>query len=142
MKKFWDANYPGGSYDAIGRRQGGLVNNQNTTSHQHQQHPVASKATGGLAQSTDYNKPTRQPQDATAISSSTQKVAELIKALLEMERERDFYFNKLRDIEIICQKTSEPSLTETPLFRDITRVLYATEDGFEVPEGTALMQKS
>ena len=137
MKKFWDANYPGGSYDAIGRRQGGVGNQ---TASQHTVQTV--KATGGLAQSTDYNKPTRQPQDAAAISSSTQKVAELKKALLEMERERDFYFNKLRDIEIICQKTSEPGLTETPLFRDITRVLYATEDGFEVPEGTALMQKS
>ena len=51
-----------------------------------------------------------------------------------MEKERDFYFNKLRDIEILTQKIAEPVITESLFFKQITEILYTTEDGFEIPQ--------
>lgn len=42
-----------------------------------------------------------------------------------LEKERDFYFGKLREIELMCQEpeSEEPS----PIVRKILDVLYATE---------------
>jgi RP/EB family microtubule-associated protein len=42
------------------------------------------------------------------------------------ERERDFYFEKLRDIEILCQA---PELQEIPAVRIVERILYAADSG-------------
>jgi len=41
-----------------------------------------------------------------------------------METERDFYFSKLRQIEVICQETESNRLTE-----QILEIMYATEVG-------------
>ena len=46
-----------------------------------------------------------------------------------LERERDFYFNKLRDIEIMLQDI-EDSGKGTELTADIFKILYATAEGF------------
>jgi hypothetical protein len=43
------------------------------------------------------------------------------------ERERDFYFEKLRDIEILCQA---PELQEIPAIRIVERILYAADSGW------------
>jgi microtubule-associated protein, RP/EB family len=41
-----------------------------------------------------------------------------------LEKERDFYFGKLRDIEVLCQE-APPS--DSNLIEKITAILYATE---------------
>ena len=41
-----------------------------------------------------------------------------------LEKERDFYFGKLRDIEVICQ---EPRAENVPIVQEILDILYATE---------------
>ena len=46
-----------------------------------------------------------------------------------LERERDFYFNKLRDIEIMLQDIEE-SGQGTELTSAIFKILYATAEGF------------
>ncbi|KAL0101124.1 hypothetical protein PUN28_018757 [Cardiocondyla obscurior] len=68
------------------------------------------------------------------------KVEELSAQLVEMkmsveglEKERDFYFGKLRDIEVMCQDC-ENNGDPPPIVQKILEVLYATEDGFAPPE--------
>lgn len=41
-----------------------------------------------------------------------------------LEKERDFYFAKLRDIELICQENENGS---NPVLSKIIDILYATE---------------
>ena len=41
-----------------------------------------------------------------------------------LEKERDFYFGKLRDIEVICQEYENDNL---PIVKQIMDILYATE---------------
>jgi len=48
-----------------------------------------------------------------------------------LEKERDFYFGKLRDIEVLCQ---EHETENNAVVQKILDILYATEDGFAVPE--------
>lgn len=56
-----------------------------------------------------------------------------------LERERDFYFSKLRDIELLVQQAcdDDPELEkqEDGLIKHVQAILYSTEDGFEIPEG-------
>ena len=43
-----------------------------------------------------------------------------------LEKERDFYFGKLRDIEVICQEDE----TDNKMIQRILDILYATEVRF------------
>ncbi|KKZ65988.1 RP/EB family microtubule-associated protein, partial [[Emmonsia] crescens] len=61
-----------------------------------------------------------------------------------LEKERDFYFAKLRDIELLLQQAVEadPELDkdDDSLVKHIQAILYSTEEGFEIPpeaEGAA-----
>jgi RP/EB family microtubule-associated protein len=49
-----------------------------------------------------------------------------------LEKERDFYFGKLRDIEIFCQE--QDGVEANPQLQKILEILYTTEDGFAAPE--------
>lgn len=42
-----------------------------------------------------------------------------------LEKERDFYFGKLRDIEVMCQECDNSE--SPPIIQKILEVLYATE---------------
>lgn len=57
-----------------------------------------------------------------------------------LERERDFYFSKLRDIELLIQQAMdanpEAENDETHILKQIQTILYSTEEGFEIPAET------
>ncbi|KAF7291335.1 hypothetical protein MIND_01278000 [Mycena indigotica] len=79
------------------------------------------------------------PNNATIIALNNQ-VSELTTHIEGLEKERDFYFEKLREIEIMVQQRVEALEQEgqdDDTLREIQKVLYATEDGFEVPEQDA-----
>eukprot|EP01050_Picozoa_sp_SAG11_P004775 SAG11_NODE_314_length_10874_cov_12.170302_3_plen_54_part_00 len=42
-----------------------------------------------------------------------------------LERERDFYFGKLRDIEIMCQ-SPDRNLTQEEFVAQVTKILYVS----------------
>jgi hypothetical protein len=53
-----------------------------------------------------------------------------------LERERDFYFSKLRDIELLIQQAmdADPELEkEDGLLKQIQTILYSTEVGYQTP---------
>lgn len=58
-----------------------------------------------------------------------EKLEELTLTVEGLEKERDFYFSKLRDIEVICQE-KEGDEAYAQFVEAIISVLYATEDGF------------
>ncbi|XP_043480148.1 microtubule-associated protein RP/EB family member 1 isoform X1 [Leptopilina heterotoma] len=70
--------------------------------------------------------------DTGKVDELSSQVMELKMTVDGLEKERDFYFGKLREIELMCQEpeSEEPS----PIVRKILDVLYATEDGFAPPE--------
>merc|ERR1712216_171978 len=48
-----------------------------------------------------------------------------------LETERDFYFQKLRDIEILCQALQanpDPHMTTSKFVEDVQRILYAKDE--------------
>ncbi|KAI9138982.1 calponin homology domain-containing protein, partial [Paraphysoderma sedebokerense] len=140
MKKYHDTHFPGGHYDALSRRKstGGRMSKTSNSK---------------LSSSTSSSRPSRStstitsPKSPSASATASRQVQELTKELEELkatmsglETERDFYFGKLRDIEIIIQtkNTSTPPELLSPELRDfmkeMTDILYSTEEGFEVPE--------
>lgn len=80
---------------------------------------------------------TNTTQNAMQLAALTKTITELKLSVDEMEKERDFYFNKLRDIEILTQKITEPAINSSLFFKQITEILYTTEEGFEIPQESA-----
>jgi microtubule-associated protein, RP/EB family len=138
-KKFWDLNFPDHDYDAVSRRKGGAL-------------PAGGAgAPRAAASSTGARRggatPSGGPRVAKAAGPGTaalqQENATLKETVVGLERERDFYFSKLRDIELLIQTAIEedPELEkqEDGLVKHIQSILYSTEEGFEIPaEGEAL----
>ncbi|KAE8704882.1 Microtubule-associated protein RP/EB family member 1C [Hibiscus syriacus] len=58
-------------------------------------------------------------------------ITELKLSVDSLEEERDFYFGKLRDIEILCQN---PKIEDSPIVTAIQRILYATDHDASVAE--------
>jgi len=79
---------------------------------------------------------------ASSNNASNQAIEDLSNQLMDMrlnleglEKERDFYFSKLRDIEILCQEADESE--SSAIITKILDILYATEDGFAPPDELA-----
>ncbi|KAJ3064326.1 hypothetical protein HDU98_012255 [Podochytrium sp. JEL0797] len=199
MKKYWDAFYPGGRYDAAARRnittqsrttspvspgstlkrspsttssnasvtrlrpgsggaasgvgKGGMSSSRNG---QQQQAPGKLRALsmasddswGGSSSSHMITQPseipqhqskqsvspshTLQQQQETLIRNLDQQVGDLKIAADTLERERNFYYLKLRDLEVlVLEKLDSPE--NIPFLHEIQTILYATEEGFIRP---------
>merc|ERR1712156_155029 len=150
FKKFFDANYSGEEYDPIAAR-GGLemgVGKRGPPPSNGRKMPATNGSRIPAALTNNSRMPRSSPgarppvnrgmhQPATN-GASTAQIEELTSQLLEsrltiegLEKERDFYFSKLRDIEVIAQ---EYEAEGGELVTKTLNVLYQTEDGFAVPE--------
>ncbi|RZC35092.1 microtubule-associated protein RP/EB family member 1, partial [Asbolus verrucosus] len=149
FKKFFDANYRGNEYDALSCRNGevmggGGLNAPRSTNSLMARRPVptspaktaAAKPIGRAMPKVNTVRPiAKAPQnkggDAGRMDELTNQIAEFKITIDGLEKERDFYFGKLRDIEVMCQEAEEG---QNPLIQKILDVLYATEEGFAPPD--------
>lgn len=82
---------------------------------------------------------TKQKPSAVAVESgSSEEIQALSNEITELkisvdllEKERDYYFAKLRDIEILCQA---PELEHIPMVVAVKKVLYAADEGSALAE--------
>ncbi|CAG0880586.1 unnamed protein product [Darwinula stevensoni] len=73
---------------------------------------------------------TMDAQYQAEVQSLNIQLAELRMTVEGLEKERNFYFGKLRDIELLCQQHEEE---DNEVVRQVFAIMYATEEGFEVP---------
>ncbi|CAH9095828.1 unnamed protein product [Cuscuta epithymum] len=59
------------------------------------------------------------------IQALSKEVTELKLSIDLLEKERDFYFSKLRDVEILCQ---DPDIENVPMAVAIKKILYAADE--------------
>ncbi|XP_023732424.1 microtubule-associated protein RP/EB family member 1C [Lactuca sativa] len=78
------------------------------------------------------------PVKNTTIDTSAyeQQITELKLTMDSLEKERDFYFGKLRDIEILCRIST---MSNIPGIEAIKRILYAAEDDASIVEEAQAM---
>ena len=141
-KRYWDQYFPGGDYDAVARRRGSGAPPPSAA-------PAPRTSAGAARRGTT---PTAGPRVASKTggmaSSALQQENNTLKETVQgLERERDFYFSKLRDIELLiqqaCEEDPEIEKQEDGLIKHIQTILYSTEEGFEIPaEGEGLEEET
>uniref|UniRef100_A0A0K0G361 Eb1 (inferred by orthology to a D. melanogaster protein) n=1 Tax=Strongyloides venezuelensis TaxID=75913 RepID=A0A0K0G361_STRVS len=103
------------------------------------------KATPVFHDSADGGKKLGQQQPPKVVgiepaihNQVVQELEEVRRQLIEseevlgcMEKERDFYFSKLRDLEILCQDNETTGQIDV---KKVLEILYATEEGFSTPD--------
>jgi len=96
--------------------------------------PTTARASGIVNNTGAVRKTPEQPSSVSnhQIEELSTQVMNLRLNMEGLEKERDFYFSKLRDIEILCQEAEEGE--SQPLVQKILDILYATEDGFAPPD--------
>ncbi|KAF9116683.1 hypothetical protein BGX27_000065 [Mortierella sp. AM989] len=144
LKKFWDASFPGGHYDAAARRGGAAADNSmsanrsaNAPVRRSANNGVANRSVSGRAGLSAGNTSLRKPSpDHSVVLNLQKELQEERNTVAALEKERDFYFGKLRDIEVLIQQDLErsPEFADSALLKEIQAVLYSTEDGFEIPQ--------
>lgn len=138
-KRFWDQYFPGGEYDALARRKASgapagaaappppaAVSAARTSTS-----GAGAARRGGTPTKTSAVRPARTTGGGAASTAVVQENAQLKETVTGLERERDFYFSKLRDIELLVQQAIEadPEIEkdEEGLVKHIQAILYSTE---------------
>lgn len=136
-KRYWDQYYSGGDYDALASR-------PKTGTAPASAPSVTSRTSGagaGAGAARRGTTPTTAPVARTkwsagaggggANSAVTAENTQLKETVAGLERERDFYFSKLREIEVLLQQAVEadPDIEkdEDGLIKSIQAILYSTE---------------
>ena len=70
--------------------------------------------------------------NGTKMQELETKLSQMTISAESLERERDFYFNKLRDIERICQSCGDEE--KATMLQKINDILHATEEDFSLPD--------
>lgn len=129
-KRYWDQYYPGGDYDALARRKASGPPAAAAPA------PTAARTSGaGAARRgatpTTTARGARPGGAPPANSAVVQENTQLKDTIFGLERERDFYFSKLRDIELLLQQAVEadPEIEKDKegLVKHIQEILYSTE---------------
>lgn len=135
-KRYWDQHYPGGDYDAVARRKGSGAPPAAATGGSRSGATSASSARRGMTPTANAGRPRIAAGGGGAnVSGLQQEITTQKEAISGLEKERDFYFAKLRDIELLLQSAIEadPDLEkdDDSLVKHIQGILYSTEVGPE-----------
>ena len=154
MKRFFDIKYNGAPYDAVGRRKGQdlfyiLGGNKvapggasaNPTAMNKAPSKIGTTATakvpssstsvpktsaiGGAKSTSITHTAAKGKEDSIDGAKLQQEIQDLRMNMDTVEKERDFYFAKLRDIELYLQANTSKS---TPFTENILKILYAAEE--------------
>ena len=145
-KRHWDQYFPGHEYDAVARRKAAGTAGPSGP-------PAAAPRTSAVSGARKPAAPAARTSSARTGSAAggaalgaaggasalalRQENETMKEAIAGLEKERDFYFSKLRDIELLLQTAIEqdPEIEKEDdgLVRNIQAILYSTEDGFEIP---------
>ncbi|KAJ2825624.1 microtubule integrity protein mal3 [Coemansia sp. 'formosensis'] len=156
LKRFWDSYAPGVAYDAVARRNGKPVGapeslhrpmssassaRSASSAGAYRARPAPS-ATSRVAPRpagvrTAAVRPGSRTTAGVAGAGTQQQVQELQRQVVESkvlietaEKERDFYFAKLREIEVFIQQAElEPGSEGEAVAKQIQTILYSTDDG-------------
>jgi len=146
FKKFFDANYSGYEYNALEARGGaqlGLGRSgkipSNIAGPKRATNVVRAAPSGGRTPLKPLNNRNTANGKNEKVDDLTIQIEELKLSIDGLEKERDFYFAKLRDIEVLVQEYAdseeEDKVEDKALAQRLLDILYATEDGFAVPDG-------
>ena len=135
VKQYWDQHFPGHDYDPVARRGAKAVTGGGAPA------PRAAPAAARRAPAASNSAAPRTrtplaPAGGAASAALKEENTQLKETVSGLERERDFYFSKLRDIELLIQQAMEadPELEKDEgLLKQIHTILYSTEEGFEIP---------
>ncbi|KAJ1949557.1 microtubule integrity protein mal3 [Linderina macrospora] len=156
LKRFWDSYYSGQAYDALARRSGRSADvPANAASRPRSSASSAHSSSTGMRAVRPGVRPGAQRPPAAAMrpgsaglrpgsrtgpgaTASAHQVQELNRQLAEAkvlietaEKERDFYFSKLREIEVYLQQLElEPGSDIGEMASHIQGILYSTDDSF------------
>ncbi|UOH81272.1 hypothetical protein LQV05_003940 [Cryptococcus neoformans] len=146
MKKYWDMHSRGEGYDAQARA-GATSTSRPTAARTRPAYVGGGGGAGGPSSSSSMAGGPRNVSSASqaaAAAANSAQVAAMQARVAEIEahsegllKERDFYFDKLRNIELIVQErlaVEGIAPEESDVMTKIQDILYATIEGFEVPQ--------
>ncbi|XP_062102644.1 microtubule-associated protein RP/EB family member 1C [Humulus lupulus] len=156
MKRYCDS-FSGGqghSYNPLERREASKGGKE--ASKKGAQSQASSKG-GAAASKSQASHNARRTEAANAVNTANQsgktsrpsssggpaydeQITELKLSVDSLEKERDFYFAKLRDIEILCQN---PQIENLTVVGAVKKILYATDDNASVvAEAQAMLSQN
>ncbi|KAL0543097.1 hypothetical protein IC582_018184 [Cucumis melo] len=145
MKRYCDSANGGvvQSYNALERREaskgGKDASKKSTTSHSSAKGSTGAASRAQVSQNARRNEASvnsgnqaanaSKPSSNGGLTAYDEQITTLKLSIDSLEKERDFYFAKLRDIEILCQS---PEIDELPVVGAIRKILYAIDDDASV----------
>ncbi|XP_074295321.1 microtubule-associated protein RP/EB family member 1C-like isoform X2 [Silene latifolia] len=139
LKRYCDSvNNGGNNYNPLERREA-CKGGRETSKKSAASHPSTKSSTAAgksnptqnsrktdASSATPANQATKAPKpDTNEKGVYDEQITELKLSVDRLEKERDFYFSKLRDIEMFCQK---PDIQQHPVVEAIQKILYAVDD--------------
>jgi len=157
LKRYYDIHHPEAEYNAVERRKqamGGKAMAPTSAPKPAVAKPTATKpapksttvaapkpaAVKPAATTAKAKSPAPSSSDSPKVQELQSQNAELKLTTDALEKERDFYFGKLREIEILCQNADQSN----EHIQAILRILYATDDQqeFVTEEATPQEEKT